>query len=56
MNYKEVAVGQRLNDTFDLSALSAAFDWLEVIPITPDAPSTRPPRTCLLRESSRPKE
>lgn len=34
MNYKEVAVGQRLNDAFDPQAFSAAFDWLDVIPIT----------------------
>ncbi|ELZ40443.1 hypothetical protein C471_07900 [Halorubrum saccharovorum DSM 1137] len=33
MNYKEVAVGQRLNDTFDSQALSAAFDWLDVLPV-----------------------
>lgn len=34
MNSKEVAVGQRLNDAFDPQALSAAFNWLDVIPIT----------------------
>lgn len=34
MNYKEVAVGRRLNDAFDPQALSATFDWLDVIPIT----------------------
>lgn len=33
MNYKEVAVGQRLNDAFDPQVFSAAFDWLDVMPI-----------------------
>ena len=33
MNYKEVAVGWRLNDAFDPAELSAAFDWLEIVPI-----------------------
>ncbi|MFC7325134.1 type II toxin-antitoxin system VapC family toxin [Halorubrum rutilum] len=34
MNYKEVAVGWRLNDAFDPAELSAAFDWLEIVAIT----------------------
>ena len=34
MNYKEVAVGWHLNDAFDPQALSAAFDWLDVMAIT----------------------
>lgn len=34
MNYKEVAVGWRLNDAFDPQVLSAAFDWLDVMAIT----------------------
>ncbi|GAB7009777.1 type II toxin-antitoxin system VapC family toxin [Halorubrum trueperi] len=34
MNYKEIAVGWRLNDTFDPQTLSVTFDWLDVIPIT----------------------
>ena len=33
MNYKEVAVGWRLNDSFDPAELSSAFDWLEVVAI-----------------------
>jgi len=33
MNYKEVAVGWRLDGAFDPEELSAAFDWLDVLPI-----------------------
>ena len=33
MNYKEVAVGWRLDGAFDSQALSAAFEWLDVVPI-----------------------
>lgn len=34
MNYKEVAVGLRLDGAFDPETLSAAFEWLEVVPIS----------------------
>jgi predicted nucleic acid-binding protein len=33
MNYKEVAVGLRLDDSFDSERLAAAFDWLDVVSI-----------------------
>jgi len=33
MNYREVAVGRRLGDSFDPERLASAFDWLDVIPI-----------------------
>jgi len=33
MNYKEVAVGWRLDDAFDPERLAAAFAWLDVVPI-----------------------
>ncbi|PSQ54622.1 VapC toxin family PIN domain ribonuclease [Halobacteriales archaeon SW_8_68_21] len=33
MNYKEVAVGRRLDDSFDPERLAAAFDWLDIVPI-----------------------
>ncbi|ELZ54416.1 MULTISPECIES: type II toxin-antitoxin system VapC family toxin [Halorubrum] len=33
MNYKEVAVGRRLDDSFDPEELAAAFAWLDVVPI-----------------------
>jgi predicted nucleic acid-binding protein len=34
MNYKEVAVGRRLDGDFDPERLAAAFAWLDVVPIT----------------------
>jgi len=34
MNYKEVAVGRRLDGDFDPERLAAAFAWLDVMPIT----------------------
>ena len=33
MNYKEVAVGLRLDDSFEPGGLAAAFEWLDVVPI-----------------------
>lgn len=36
INYKEVAVGWRLDDAFDRRELAATFDWLEVVPFTAD--------------------
>lgn len=33
MNYKEVAVGLRLDGSFDPETLAAAFEWLDVVPI-----------------------
>lgn len=33
MNYKEVAVGLRLDDAFDPERLAAAFEWLDVVPV-----------------------
>ncbi|ELZ38459.1 type II toxin-antitoxin system VapC family toxin [Halorubrum tebenquichense] len=36
INYKEVAVGWRLNDAFDRQELAATFDWLEVVSFTED--------------------
>ncbi|ELZ41333.1 PilT protein domain-containing protein [Halorubrum californiense DSM 19288] len=36
MNYKEVAVGLRLDDGLDPARLAAAFEWLDVVPIAAD--------------------
>ncbi|ELZ44297.1 PilT protein domain-containing protein [Halorubrum coriense DSM 10284] len=36
MNYKEVAVGLRLDDEFNPARLAAAFEWLDVVPIAAD--------------------
>lgn len=36
VNFKEVAVGRRLDDAFDPEILSAAFEWLDVVPIASD--------------------
>lgn len=33
MNYKEVAVGLRLDNLFEPGSLAAAFEWLDVVPI-----------------------
>ncbi|KKF39784.1 twitching motility protein PilT [Halorubrum saccharovorum] len=36
MNYKEVAVGLRLDDSFDPERLASAFGWLDVVPVGSD--------------------